>query len=217
MDKGITTYDGLGTWFETRKKAYSIHACRPHLGSKVYNFLEDSHHITDADKCFVLCGTIGEKWVINLKELQDTYTFDNGQPIQSEVLYKHLYKWVSGGNGVSTPILDWIKINTIQNESRKYWALTLPKCIKNYPVITAWGNILIANREGIGHGSSDYLVCPDKNGSPNLMNVWVVNGQIFPNTYILPDEDAANDNTDQKFFIPKSIILKNGEMMSDFT
>lgn len=50
-------------------------------------------------------------------------------------------------------------------------------------VSTAWGDVLIANRPGVPHGNGDFLVCGEKNGRPDLSDVWVVNGKVFATTY----------------------------------
>ena len=45
---------------------------------------------------------------------------------------------------------------------------------------------MYANRPGISHGHGDFLLCPDDGmGHPNLNDVWVVNGKVFPTTYDL--------------------------------
>ena len=42
---------------------------------------------------------------------------------------------------------------------------------------------MLANRAGVSHGYGDYLVCADIQGMPNMNDVWVVNGEVFPRTY----------------------------------
>lgn len=54
------------------------------------------------------------------------------------------------------------------------------------------GDILIANREGIEHGSGDFLVCSALvDGKPNLRDMWVVNGVHFLDKYSIKDSSHA--------------------------
>ena len=51
-------------------------------------------------------------------------------------------------------------------------------------VKTAGGDVLHANRNSAEHGKGDYLVCRvDEDGGPDLSDVWIVNGILFPQTY----------------------------------
>ena len=50
-------------------------------------------------------------------------------------------------------------------------------------VETAWGDVLYTNASDAPHGDGDYLVCNNVDGSADLSDVWVVNGEIFPKTY----------------------------------
>ena len=50
-------------------------------------------------------------------------------------------------------------------------------------VATSWGDVLTANRQGIGHGIGDMILCADAGGTPNFNDMWVVNGLIFEATY----------------------------------
>ena len=50
-------------------------------------------------------------------------------------------------------------------------------------VETAWGDVLYTNASDAPHDDGDYLVCNNVDGSADLSDVWVVNGEIFPKTY----------------------------------
>ena len=53
--------------------------------------------------------------------------------------------------------------------------------------------MLQANRAGVPHGEGDYLVCgAGEDGQPDLSDVWVVNGAIFPDTYDMTNAVAAD-------------------------
>lgn len=167
----------LRLWRPTSKKYYAVYICRPSIGTKVENCLEGSYYITSEQKPYVVSGTQGEVWAIDADKLGKTYMFESGEPITEETLQAKF------GNAP----FDWVKVVTITDISKKalYWAMFLGDSVGsvNFPVATPWGEILYANRPGVPHGEGDFLVCSDKCGSPNLNDMWVVNGCIFPATY----------------------------------
>lgn len=162
-------------WKKTHKKVYSVYMCRPLPGTKCTNRLEGSQYVTDQNKQFILSGTVGETWVIDINNLAKTYTFADGTPIIPDTLK---VKCEDDGQ------IEWVKLST-RADATPNWAFYLPKSIQNFPVQTSWGDTLYANRTGIGHLKGDFLVCADAGGQPNLNDVWVVNGEIFPRTYDL--------------------------------
>lgn len=148
------------------KKAYEITACYTASGERVYNFLEDSYCVTNAEKCIVLTGTVGEQWVVTTEKLQETYLLD-GQPIVGDV----------------AEIFATEQIVTTKAGSELYYAEFLP-VEQKMSIETSWGEVLQANRDGVPHGDGDYIVySSNKNGSPNLNDRWVVNGLVFAKTY----------------------------------
>lgn len=160
-----TTFVGLN-WKPCTKIEYDIQVYVPPTGTKVHNFLEDSNYTTNNAKPFVLVGTIGEEWTVNLKKVMTAYTFE-GKPITEEI---------------ATTILSDGKKHTIRAiaGAEKMWAVQTNDQID---VTTSWGEVLKTNRPGVKHGSGDYLICYDENGSPKLDDMWVINGEIFPKTY----------------------------------
>ncbi len=51
-------------------------------------------------------------------------------------------------------------------------------------VETACGDVLHTNLPNARHGEGDYLVCTvQEGGEPNLSDIWVLNGLIFPDRY----------------------------------
>lgn len=176
MQQDITNYlNNPKNWKRTHKKKYDVYMCRPLPGTKCSNFLEGSNYTTDQNKQFILSGTVGEQWVIDVNKLEKTYTFDNGTPITSDTLYA---KCREDG------CIEWTKLTT-RSDATANWAIHLPMSVRNFPVQTSWGDVLYANRDGIRHLKGDFLVCADACGVPNLNDVWVVNGEIFPRTYDL--------------------------------
>ena len=176
-------------WVEIQHKQYDVHICKPPLGTTVYNFLEDAYYTTSNNKQFVVCGTLGEKWVIDVNKLLRKYTFINGLPITIKSLNSRLK------NGC----MDWIHVRTT---SRTYtlWAFHLDERIKNFPVITLNGYRLIANRDGVGHNGGDYILCSGSNGRPNFKDCWVVNGMVFPKTYCI-SKNIKHTNKKRKLSI----------------
>ncbi len=160
-------------WKMTRKKSYVIHVSKPRPGTGVKNHLEGSTYTTDQDKQFVLRGTANEQWVIDIGKLCKTYTDAQGRPITEDLLRSKM-------NQDGT--IDWFPITPIIAGAPRNWAFHLPLSVKNFPVQTSWGDTLYANRPGVSHGRGDFLVCADAGGQPNLQDVWVVNGAIFPDT-----------------------------------
>ena len=58
-------------------------------------------------------------------------------------------------------------------------------------VQTSWGDVLQANRAGVPHGEGDYMVCAvGEDGQPDLTDVWVVNGAVFPSTYDMTNAET---------------------------
>ena len=166
----------IKNWKKTHKKSYEVYVCRPSLGAKCTNRLEGTNYVTDQNKQFIISGTVGETWVIDVNKLAKTYTFADGEPITPDTLSRKC-----DNNGV----MDWWRMKTRADADNNF-AFFLPKSIQNFPVKTSWGDTLLANRPGIGHGYGDFLVCTDDGtGRPNLNDVWVVNGEVFPRTYDL--------------------------------
>lgn len=112
--------------------------------------------------------------------------------------------------------MDWEKIITRPDRNTN-WAMLIPKSIQNFPVQTFWGDTLLANRPGIGHGFGDFLVCADNGcGQPNLNDVWVVNGEVFPRTYDLhsfPNMFTSSVTT-AKTPVPQVTFMKKSPITS---
>lgn len=161
-----------------REKIYTIKACMPPLGTKVFNKLEQSHYVTTPGNRIVVIGTVGEKWVIPDNKLITSYIFPNKEPITLNNLRSMIE--VQKINGVNHETIRPFKILNIEGEPN--WAVKVPVNIV-FQLPTAWGAILTVNSPGIPHGTGDYIVCGDCGGYPNMADRWVVNGEIFPHTY----------------------------------
>lgn len=190
-------------WKPTRKKVYSVWACVPKQGTKVHNLLEGSNYITSLERPMVLCGTVGEMWVIDLNKFARTYVMPDGRAITKEAL-QSMVRHIDG-----MECIEWFKVKTMSMNQPLNFAIPVPLSIKNFPVNTSWGDVLYANRTGVRHGKGDFLVCASQNGMPCLSDMWVVNGEVFPTTYRLNSFPnmfiGASRNADMPK--PKSMIL----------
>ena len=78
------------------------------------------------------------------------------------------------------------KITRPKNRKKKvghHYAMYVPMSI-SVSVETAWGDILHTNLPNVPHGEGDYLVCrTGADGEPDLSDVWVLNGVVFPEYY----------------------------------
>ena len=172
----------------TRKKKYTITACMPLYGTQVFNKLEQVRYVTTSEKQFVLTGTVGEQWVIDVNKLTKTYTFANGMQITKDILAKMVT--AQNVNGIPQPVIKPFKVTTLDGPIN--WAVRVPTNLV-FQIPTAWGDMLTVNAPGIPHGKGDYLVCADMYGTPNLNDRWVVNGAVFPSTYDM--RSFPNDST----------------------
>lgn len=132
--------------------------------------------VTDANP-FVVCGTKGELWVLSANELASNYTFTNNGdhlPINQQTLSKRMK------NGY----LNWTAISIAKRITLcKYMACFVPVAQK-LQIMTARGTVQNVNDKGLSHGKGDFIVCPKLvNGKPDLNNRWVVNGEVFAQTY----------------------------------
>ena len=161
----VVAISNPNNWKKTHKQLYDVYVCKPPIGTQVNNIFEGSQYVTNEQKPFILSGTQGEQWVIDEGKLTTTYV-TQGIKLRDD------------------GYLEWTRITTRQDNTIN-WAFHVPLSVQNMPVQTSWGDILYANRTGVKHGSGDFLVCSDAGGRPNLQDVWIVNGMIFPNTYDL--------------------------------
>lgn len=149
--------------FEAGSYTVSVEKAAP--GTECYNYLEDNEYVTDSDRCFIVTGTAGEQWPINGDKLKSKYGLD---PDSIEVGERVSASVTGGGNEV-------------------YAVKTTEQVL----IETAWGDTLIANRNGIPHGDGDMIVStsPDFTG-----DVWVVNGEVFEGAYAPEGTAAAGGN-----------------------
>lgn len=162
------------SWYfsQVRKREYFVHVYRADLSNpeEVFNHLKKVTYVPNEQKPFVIQGTVGESWVIDQNKLCKTYEMPDGSPIDPDT--------IKGS---------WVKIKT-RPDATANWAMQISpdrygEAASAVEIKTFWGDILHPNAPGIPHGSGDYAVCSDLNGAPNLDDMWIVNGDVFQNTY----------------------------------
>ena len=156
--------------FVTGKTDYVISGMMVNEPYDTYNFLElTDYHVEDDGVSVVLKGTLGEEWVTKLSKVLKTYTKEDGSALTDSDLLNN--------KGTFIPLR--AKATPDAN-----FAFYVPKNVI-VEVQTAWGDVLYTNKSDTDHGKGDYLVCNNKDGQPDLSDVWVVNGAVFETTYKL--------------------------------
>lgn len=195
-------------WFATGKTDYQIQGKMVSKDTEVYNALEDVHYTAHPNgEDVILKGTAGEEWVTRLSKVMKTYTKPDGAALTAEDFTPDTY----------------IALKTIPTTGN--FACFVPASVK-VSVNTAWGDVLHVNRDGVPHGEGDYLVCAaGEDGKPDLSDVWVVNGEIFENTYDMKNADTVELTleeylaaTEYKWFATgKTNYQIQGKMVSENT
>ena len=155
-------------WFLTGKKEYSIQGMVVSKETSFRNELEETDYTaTDDGITVVLKGTVGEMWTSKLSKVISTYTKPDGTPLsEADFSEKDVF----------------IDLITIPAPDTNF-AMHVPNSI-SVTVITSWGDELHTNLPSAPHGDGDFLICrADEEGKPDLSDIWVVNGAVFPNTY----------------------------------
>ena len=155
-------------WFLTGKKEYTIQAMMVSKEMTFHNDLEVVDLVaTDDGVTVVLKGTRDEIWTSPLSQVIARYTKPDGSKLcKEDFADKDVY----------------IDIVTIPSTD-SYYAMHVPNDI-SVTVETARKDVLHTNLSNAPHGEGDYLVCTiGEDGGPNLSDVWVLNGLIFPDCY----------------------------------
>ena len=169
-------------WFLTGKKAYSVQAMMVSGETSFHNDLEVTDYtVTDDGVTVVLKGSFDEMWASKLSKVISTYTKPDGSELsEADFAVRDVY----------------IDIIT-RPEPDAYYAMYVPLSV-SVTVETAWGDVLHTNLPNAPHGSGDFLLCrTDENGGPDLSDVWILNGVVFPEYYEsgnwvqTPENDAA--------------------------
>jgi len=167
-------------WFLTGKKEYAVKAMMVSEETAFHNDLEAvDYTVTDDGFTVILKGVFGEMWTSKLPKVISTYTKPDGSEIREDAFADRD---------------SWIDIKT-RAEPETYYAMHVP-LNTSVTVKTAWEDELHTNLPNAPHGNGDYLVCrKNEKGEPDLSDVWVLNGLIFPEYYDTDGitNEAGND------------------------
>ena len=158
-------------WFLTGKNKYTVQAMMVSKETSFHNELEAADYtVTDDGITVILKGSFDEMWASKLDKVILTYTKLDGSALcKEDFAEKDL----------------WIEIVT-KPEPDSYYAIYVPLNI-SVIVETAWGDVLHTNLSNAPHGDGDYLMCrKGEDGNPDLSDVWVLNGVVFPEYYAAP-------------------------------
>lgn len=156
------------SWFLTGKKEYRVQAMMVSKVTSFHNELEVvDYTVTNDGVTVILKGDFGEMWTSGLSKVIATYTRPDGSAISEE----------------DFAVRDrYISIVALA-EPDSYYAMHVPLSV-SVTLETAGGNVLHTNLPNAPHGDGDYLVCRvDRNGKPNLADMWILNGVVFPEYY----------------------------------
>lgn len=155
-------------WFLTGKKEYTVQAMMVSKETTFHNELEVTDYAVDDDGVTVIIkGTSGEMWASKLTKVISTYTKPDGSEVTAEDFAE------------KDVFIDLVTIPAIDTN----YAMFVPNTV-SVTVETAWGDILHTNLPNAPHGDGDFLVCRvGENDEPDLSDVWVLNGVVFPDNY----------------------------------
>ena len=167
-------------WFLTGKKEYAVKARMVSEETSFHNDLEAADYtVTDDGITVILKGKFGEMWTSKLPKVISTYTKPDGSGILEDDFADRDV---------------WIDLIT-RAEPETYYAMHVPLDV-SVTVKTAWGDELHTNLPNAPHGNGDYLVCrTNEKGEPDLSDVWVLNGFVFPEYY---DTDGITNDANNK-------------------
>ena len=182
-----------GKEFFTADAVANMQQSNPQLFDFLQNIISQGKaYVVNYNTPFVLAGTLGELWCIDVVKLTQKYTFvSNGQPMP---INNQSFNQRSNGD-----VLDWQVVRTRPDNS-KAWACFIPRNQQGQ-VQTSWGAVLNINGVGVQHGKGDFVIAQDAGGKPNLDDIYVVNGNIFATTY---NNQGWTDCLDKKFLNAKS-------------
>ena len=167
-------------WFLTGKKEYGLQAMMVSKETSFRNDLEVTDYtVNDDGITVILKGSFGEMWTSKMPKVQAAYRKPDGSELTAEdFAQKDVFIDI-----ITSP------------EPDAYYAMHVPAGI-SVTVRTAWGDILHTNLPNAPHGGGDYLLCrTGENGRPDLSDVWVLNGVVFPEYYDtsrMPQEAEAD-------------------------
>lgn len=155
-------------WFRTAKTKRTMKAMMVSRETIFENEFEVVRYtVMDDGETVVLKGSCGEMLASRLPAVVSAYTKTDGSEIRAEDF------------AVRDRTIDIVT----RTDPDAYFAMRIPTEI-SVTVATARGEALHSNLPNTEHGEGDYLVCrTDASGTPDLSDVWILNGKIFPAYY----------------------------------
>lgn len=164
IEKSISDID-YDSFVPVSKTSYEVQIRKSSLPMQVYNQLEDVYYdVIPEEGRVIITGTAGEEWLAKESKVLSTYTKLDGTPLTAEDI----------------PFDEAVRVKT--KAGSENYALFIPvEYIVKVP--TSWGEVLTCNNPAVPHGKGDYILCSVKDGNPDFSDMWVVNGEIFLDTY----------------------------------
>lgn len=163
-------------WRKTHKKKYSVEWCIPAQGYRCQNKFEGTTYVAQEFTPILIKGTCGELWMTTTDSFIRSYRVPY-MTVMNE--WKRVYKDLGKAGS-------WQKAEANSDASEVYFAYRPPQK-KVFQIRTSWGAVLTANDPHCDHGDGDFVVCRGMmvNGEsvPDIRDMWVVNGNVFENTY----------------------------------
>lgn len=158
MGEDFTTYDIVPV---KKRTDYQVKLTISAENQTVYNAYERAKYRA-IPGTMIATGTRGEQWVIKEEKAAQVYGHEIGSLQEGE-------------SRSYNPL-----------ESDPLFACKVPEDIKG-SFLTAWGTELeyntVYDQPDMGHNGGDWIIFSNNNGKPNHADKWVVNGEIFVDTY----------------------------------
>lgn len=222
--------NNLRDYKRCKKLSYDIWLCLPPKGTLVFNKLEDLGNLPNeieelSQRLFLTreellqypndiqfrakiagytigdlfdiaaYGVCGQLYATTYAEVSRYYqVFVGGKSVSfSEALLK-LGKTINGES-----CLDWVKARYTPSDT-DYWACFIPES-ERATLVTLYNATTEINTPGVPHGKGDFVVCPDRNGSPDFNSRAVINGLVFAKTFSSKyfDSELVIENSDLPF------------------
>lgn len=166
-------------WFRTAKTKRTMQAMMVSRETTFENAFEAVRYtVQDDGETVVLKGSCGEMLAGRLAAVISTYMKPDGSRIRADDF------------ALRDRAIDIVT----RTDPGAYFAMHIPAEI-SVTTVTSRGDVLHSNLPNTNHGSGDYLVCrADEKGCPDLSDVWILNGNIFPAYYEAggTDEDGTD-------------------------
>ena len=155
-------------WFPVIKSSYQVKVTKYLPGQKISCPLMGFNYEVTQDSMFVITGPCGERFPISSPNLQRDYLTPDGNRINQDFLVPLKFEMTVDAVSRALPI--------------KYFAKKIPLDEKKvFP--NRYSQNPVSNRDGIPHGTGDYLVITEKTMADFGSDFTLVNGLVFEKTY----------------------------------